>query len=96
MLLVMVVLLDLTSTAQRWYARALIAKYDPGEVVGAMGGVRGADATSNARFLSRWVPNSSQIVANPTCAPPTPPDPLGPYNRGFDYYLSIQRAKQHP
>ena len=38
MLLVMVVLLDLTSTAQRWYAQALIAKSDPGEVVGAIGG----------------------------------------------------------
>ena len=43
MLLVMVVLLDLTSTAQRWYAQALIAKYDPGEVVGAIGGCVGAN-----------------------------------------------------
>ena len=43
MLLVMVVLLDLTSTAQRWYARALIAKSDPGEVGGAIGGCVGAN-----------------------------------------------------
>ena len=58
MLLVMVVLLDLTLTAQRWYAQALIAKYDPGEVVGAIGGCLGANIhvlASNAQLLSKGV-----------------------------------------